>query len=105
MNPPRYSVLIAAILLGWTHTAHAEEEPNGTTPDPKPGAFSKSYLNPPELQFSCAGTSDRTEERLAELLEKGEPDEQLAAARALWKGRSRRKATEVLKYLAGSPPG
>src|SRR5262249_22061749 len=29
----------------------------------------------------------------------------LAAARALWQGHSRRYAAEVLKYLAGPPPG
>ncbi|AWM39734.1 hypothetical protein GobsT_19050 [Gemmata obscuriglobus] len=73
--------------------------------DPEPGEFSWSHLNPPELQYGCVGSLDEKEEGLAKVLEKGDADEQLAAARALWKGRSRRHAAAVLKYLAGPPPG
>ena len=62
--------------------------------------FSWQHLNPPELQFSCAGTSNAGEEKCAKLLEKGEPHQQLAAARELWEGHSRRQASNVLKYLA-----
>jgi Tol biopolymer transport system component len=71
---------------------------------PKIGAFSRSYLNPPELQYGCFGTSDERENRYADQLGKGKPDEQLAAARALWQGRSRRQAASVIKFLAGSLP-
>jgi hypothetical protein len=67
--------------------------------------FSWQHLNPPELQFSCAGTSDSEEEKLAELLAKGESHQQLAAARELWEGHSRRQAANVIRYLAGPPPG
>jgi hypothetical protein len=67
--------------------------------------FSWQHLNPPELQFGCFGTSDPEEEKLAELLAKGEPHERLVAARGLWEGHSRRQASNVLKYLAGPPPG
>jgi HEAT repeat protein len=73
--------------------------------DPEVGAFSRSYLNPPELQFSCVGVSDPTEEKYAEQLTKGDPAKRLAAARVIWRGHSRRYAADVLKFLAGPPPG
>ncbi len=66
--------------------------------------FSLPYLCPPELQFGCSYTSEPEEDKLAELLKKGEPHEQLAAARELWEGHSRRQAANVVKYLAGPPP-
>src|SRR5262249_53738872 len=49
--------------------------------------------------------ADRDEQRYAELLAKGEPSERLTAARALWRGHSRRNAADVLKYVDGPPPG
>jgi hypothetical protein len=104
MMPSRYSPLVATVLIGFLSAARgADEKP--TVTDTKPGAFSQSYLKPPELQFSCWVTIDDTEKQLAKILAGGEPDEQLAAARALWTGRSRRHAADVLKYLAGPPPG
>lgn len=105
MIPNRSSVFATIVLISCAPGSAGAAEPKRAVPDPDPGAFSQSYLNPPELQFSCSGLIERKEEQLAELLEKGDPAERLAAARALWKGRSRRKATGVLKYLAGSPPG
>lgn len=78
----------------------------GAMPDDvEPGAFSRTYLNPPELQFSCTGTVSDDEERYRELLTSGAPANRLAAAKALWRGHSRRYAAEVLKYLSGPPPG
>ena len=79
--------------------------PRGATGERRLSRLSWQYLNPPELQFSCAGSSDTQEEKLAELLVKGEPHQRLAAARELWEGRSRRQASNVLRYLAGPPPG
>jgi WD domain, G-beta repeat/HEAT repeats len=69
------------------------------------GEFSWSHLHPPEFQYSCMGTSDKDEERFAEVLRDGAPAERLTAARALWKGHSRRYAADVIKYVSGSPPG
>jgi len=60
---------------------------------------------PHELQFGCARYCDRTENRLAHELARGGPDEKLAAARALWKGRCRTHAGDVLAFLNGPPPG
>ena len=73
----------------------------------KPGAFSRSYLNPPQLQFTCVGTRDGNEERYAKQLAdtEADPSDRLNAADTLWRGRSRRYATDVLKFLAGPPPG
>jgi WD40 repeat protein len=73
--------------------------------EPEAGAFSHSHLNPPELQFSCAGTSDKNEEALRSLLEEGDDEQKLSAARALWRGRSRRYAERVVHFTAGTPPG
>ncbi len=67
--------------------------------------FSQGSLNPPELQFGCFGASDPEEQKLAKLLADGEPHRQLAAAKTLWEGHSRRQAANVIKYLAGPPPG
>src|SRR2546428_6705352 len=69
------------------------------------GAF--SWLDPPQLQFSCATTGSSDEQRYAERLADTEAElaDRLAAARALWRGRSRRHASDVLKFLAGPPPG
>ncbi len=67
--------------------------------------FSRVYLNPPELQFGCVSSSDPEEGKLAKLLADGEPHRQLAAAKTLWEGHSRRQAANVIKYLAGPPPG
>ena len=71
--------------------------------EPEPGAY--SHLNPPELQFSDFGTFNKAEDWFAERLAKGESSERLAAARALWRGRSRIHAADVIKFLAGPPPG
>src|SRR5262249_5518198 len=85
----------------------------------EPEPFSRSYLNPPELQYGCVGTSDKDEEQYAERLRDGDSAARLEAARlrdgdsaarleaarALWKGHSRRYAADVVKYLAGPPPG
>jgi hypothetical protein len=61
--------------------------------------------DPRELQFSDAVGLDGREEKLAKILSRRDHTQRLAAAKALWQGHSRRYATEVLKYLAGSPPG
>lgn len=98
---PRSALLPALVLLtaSGMPAFGADTKPR----DPEPGAFSSS--NPCELQFGCFIGINGFEQDFADLLASGDADEQLAAARALWKGRSRRHAAEVLKYLAGSPPG
>lgn len=107
---PLSSCLRAGLLLAGCFVAMRD----GTAqlPDPKlPQAekerprFSQRYLNPPKLQFSCAGISDPEGDKLAEVVTKGDPPQQLAAARELWRGHSRRQASHVLQYLAGPPPG
>ena len=107
---PLSSSLRAGLLL--TCCVVAISDVKAQLPDPKMPQgererprFSWQHLNPPELQFSCVGTSNDKEAKLADVLEKGEPDLQLAAARELWEGHSRRQASNVLKYLAGPPPG
>lgn len=107
MIPNRRLCVLAWCLVGWAlpASAIAADKPKRERIDAEPGQFSRGYLEPPLLQFSDAGLIDGAEEGLAKLLRKGNPDEQLAAARALWKGRSRRYAANVLKYLAGPPPG
>ena len=95
-------ILVASSLVSGVGLSRAADEPN-RIPDPTPGAFVQS--TPHQLQFSCARGLNRDETDLAERLAKGEPDERLVAARALWKGRSRLHATEVLKFLAGPPDG
>ena len=104
------SSLRAGLLLSCCSVATGDLK--AQSPDPKmPQAererpqFSRQYLNPPELQFGCFGTSESKEKNLAELLAKGEPHRQLAAAKELWEGHSRRQAANVIKYLAGPPPG
>ncbi len=74
--------LAVACLVGSASQTRGADEPKRSITDPEPGVFSRGYLNPPQLQFSCVGQADKEEDRLAELLEKGEPDERLAAARA-----------------------
>jgi hypothetical protein len=105
MIPNHCCVLLC--LAGWAlgTPAFGADKPKKEFIDAEPGQFSRGHLNPPELQFSDAGLIDGDEEALAKLLRRGNPDEKLAAARALWKGRSRRQATNVLKFLAGPPPG
>src|SRR5262245_22913141 len=107
---PWSSSLRTALLL--TCCVIASSDVKAQLPGPKPSQgererprFSWQHLNPPELQFSDAGTSNSKEEKLAELLTKGEPHQQLAAATELWDGHSRRQAANVIKYLAGPPPG
>ena len=58
---------------------------DGPPPDVKPGAFSRSYLNPWELQFGCVGTHDDEEERYAKQLAAAEadPSDRLKAAKTL----------------------
>jgi len=73
--------------------------------EPEPGAFSQWVLYPPELQFGCLGNINDAEEYFQVRLKKGNEQEKYTAARALWKGRTRRYASEVLKYVAGPPPG
>jgi hypothetical protein len=79
----------------------------GPPHDVEPGEFSQSYLDPPELLFSDVVRSDPTEEGYAKQLTDAKADagERLTAAKALWRGRSRRYAADVLKFLAGPPPG
>jgi len=80
----------------------APDAPPGDVP---PGAFSKSYLTPEELQFSDASIGDSAEDEYAKQLADAEPADRLAAARGLWRGRSRRYAADVVKFLVGPPPG
>src|SRR5215208_6262689 len=78
--------------------------PDRPPPDePRPGAFSADL--PDELQFSDFGHHSEEATALAERLAQRDPDGRLAAACALWRGHSRRYAADVLKYLAGPPPG
>ena len=107
---PLLSCLRAGLLLACFFVALRDA--NAQLPDPKlPPAegkrprFSWRHMNPPELQFSCAGSSDSEEDKLAKSVTKGDPPQQLAAARELWQGHSRRQASHVLQYLAGPPPG
>jgi hypothetical protein len=71
--------------------------------DVEPGAFSRQV--PGELQYTCVRWIDVAEEAYAVQLRDANPAVRLAAARGLWRGRSRRYAPEVLKFLAGPPPG
>jgi hypothetical protein len=110
------ALILQFVLLGYGTlednsfcVAHCNTESIGVSfddPDqPEVGAFSQRYLNPPELQYGCWGTSNEQEDRYADQLAKGKPAEQLAAARALWLGHSRRHAASVIKFLAGPSPG
>jgi hypothetical protein len=67
-----------------------------------PGQFSRSYLGPEELQFSCAVQCDAAEDYFGKRLSEGEHslDTQVKAARALWKGRSRRYAKKVIEFAS-----
>jgi WD40 repeat protein len=102
--------LVAAIVAFGGAVGGLAGQRGGNRPDdpdvpkePKPGAFLR--LIPPELQLGSYGSPDESEDRYADRLNKGEPADQLAAARALWRGRSRRYAADVLKFVAGPPPG
>ncbi|SRR5258708_4037142 len=71
-----------------------------------PGAFSEDYLCPAELRHGCVTLLGVTEETLRKrLADDDDPAERITAARALWRGRSRRYASDVLKFIAGPPPG
>ncbi len=96
---------ILIIVLCAAHVNAQLPKPQAPLEDKESGRFSWQFLNPTELQFTCSSTSDAEEEELAKSLEMGEPHERLAAARELWDGRSRRQATNVLKYLTARPPG
>ena len=65
--------------------------------------FSNSL--PAELRFSDAMGLDGREEAFAKTLLDDDSGDRLAAARALWRGHSRRHASKVLKYLADPPRG
>jgi hypothetical protein len=67
------------------------------------GKFSQSI--PGELLRGSSWRLDGEEETLVQTLREGNPEEQLAAARALWRGHSRRYASQVLKFLADPPQG
>ena len=89
-----------------TFTVRSSSTPHLTAPDRiQEGQF--SVLTPAELQFGCLGLSDDDETNCRKILADAqrEPAERLVAARALWRGRSRRNASEVLKFLAGPPTG
>ena len=75
--------------------------------DVAPGAFSKEYLCPRELRHGCVTIRGVTEETLRKQLadDEADPPEKLTAARALWRGRSRRYASDVLKFADGPPLG
>lgn len=70
--------------------------------DVRPGQFSRSYLEPGELQFSCAVQCDAAEDYFGKRLSEGEHslDTQFKAAQALWKGRSRRYAKIVIEFAS-----
>jgi DNA-binding beta-propeller fold protein YncE len=70
---------------------------------PKIGEF--SYLIPPELQFGCTSLFSEHEDAFRAILEHDDVGQRLVAARALWKGHSRRNAARVIKFVAGTPPG
>ena len=72
-----------------------------------PGAISLEYLCPAELRHGCVMLLGVTEETLRKRLadDDANPAEKLTAARGLWRGRSRRYASDVLKFVAGPPPG
>ncbi len=84
---------------------HSEEPDAEPRKQPDIGEFARFGEDPDELRFSDAGSGNTDESAFAEQLTKGDSAEKLAAARALWRGHSRKYASEVLKYLAGPPPG
>lgn len=88
------SVLLAAQLPAAGHSVQSVA----------PGVF--LYLSPPELRFSCAGSADSAEEKYSKELadEKTRPDKRFNAALMLWRGRSRRTAADVIKYVARTSP-
>jgi hypothetical protein len=106
MTPSFYLPTSVLLLCCAILSCDVKAQPLDPNPVPeKRRQFSLSYLNPCELQFGCWGTFDEKEEKLGKLLDEGEPHEQLAAARELWEGHSRRTASAVLTYLSSSPPG
>jgi hypothetical protein len=66
------------------------------------GAFS-TFIggNPPELQFSDAMGLDPYEEAWGDLVQKGDLEVQVFAARVLWQKHSRRYSRDTLKVLTG----
>lgn len=93
----------------------ASDDDSPVTGDPFSGASGprpdshRSYRrfrsDPPELRFSCAVVLDGREETHAQALLNGDSTARLAAARALWRGHSRKYASGVMKYVAELPPG
>ncbi len=90
-----------------SHASPPRPNPFGRPDRVSPGVFSQPALCPPELQFSCFGMGNAAEKGYAARLNEADADpaDRLAAARALWRGRSRRHASDVLKFVAGPPPG
>ena len=80
-------------------------DPTGTADDVRPGAF--AYNEAPELHFGCVGVHDANGAYYADRLadRATTPARRVAAARALWRGQSRRHAAAVLQFAAGPPPG
>lgn len=60
---------------------------------------------PDELRFSCVLYTDLREDACAKTLLGGEPSGRVVAARELWRRHSRKHAVDVLRFLAGPPPG
>jgi hypothetical protein len=74
-------LILLFVLLGYgpppdnsfylTHCSTENLEVSFDDPDrPEVGAFSRSYLKPPELQYGCWGTSNKQEDRYADQLAK-----------------------------------
>jgi len=74
--------------------------------DVYPGEFCSTALEPPELQFSCAVGSLFSEDYFAKRLTdaKLDFDSRLKAAEALWRGRSRRNASNVFNFVSTPAP-
>ena len=94
-------LLVPRIITGRSASTRRVVAPDAV----REGAFTR--LVPSELQFSCMVGGDGNESDCLKILldAEREPAERLAAARALWRGRSRPNASEVLKFLAGPPAG
>jgi HEAT repeat protein len=98
MNLPIRHFLLLVVLV--TSFAALAEEPAADGP-----AFGRddfSDLVPQELQFSDGVTGDPSADRHAAVLATGDPADRLAAAEALWRGRSRPHAAAVVEYLTGA---
>jgi hypothetical protein len=100
-------VLFALVTIAGSSSAQpAKPGPVAAKPERKTGRFSSTIGSLPyELQFSDFGFFDDDEEKYGKELAKGETHERIAAARILWEGHSRIEASNVLKFLAGPPPG